>query len=176
MKSINHKRASIGLMANYSEVFGGLQSRASSSTALSLNGFETGFQRQHWFYSPRGRSDSSCVTSRVFLAERLLRVAIISFVFLWRWMLPRTAARYSQMYPSSSCSGLVPKLQSTPQEAREPQPHLQHPHDLAAVQPALAAQPDPRRAAVHSVRRPGGINALCTTLLHRQWAPAVSWP
>lgn len=72
-------------------------------------------------------------------------------------------------------SGLVPELPSTPQEAREPQPHLQHPHDLAAAQRPVPAHPDPWGAAVHSLRRPGGINALCTTLLHRQWASAVSW-
>lgn len=72
-------------------------------------------------------------------------------------------------------SGLVSELQSSPQEAREPQPHLQHPDDLTAAQPPVPAHPDPRGAAVHSLWRPGGVNALCTTLLHRQWEPDFLW-
>ena len=72
-------------------------------------------------------------------------------------------------------SGLVPELPSSPQEAREPQPQLQHPHDLAAAQPHVAAHPHARGAAVHSLRGPRGVHALCTTLLHRQWEPDFLW-
>lgn len=65
-------------------------------------------------------------------------------------------------------SGLVPELPSTPQEAREPQPHLLRPHDLPAAQPPAPAHPDPRGAAVHGLRGPGGVNALRAAPLHRQ--------
>lgn len=65
-------------------------------------------------------------------------------------------------------SGLVPELPSSPQEAREPQPHVQHAHDLTAARPPVAAHPDPRGAAVHGLRRPRRLNALRTALLHRQ--------
>lgn len=73
--------------------------------------------------------------------------------------------------PCHRTAGVVPELPGPPQEAREPQPHVQRPHDLAAAQPPAAAHPHPRGAAVHGLRWPRGLNALRAALLHRQWAP-----
>lgn len=72
------------------------------------------------------------------------------------------------LLPPLRPTGVVPELPGPPQEAREPQPHVQRPHDLAAAQPPAATHPHPRGAAVHGLRWPRGVNALRTALLHRQ--------
>lgn len=67
---------------------------------------------------------------------------------------------------------MVPELPRSPQEARQPQPQLQRPGELAAARPSVPADPHPGGAAVHHVRGPGGINAFCPALLLRQRASA----
>lgn len=83
-------------------------------------------------------------------------------------LLNLTALLFKRLKQNVSAAGLVPELSRSPQEARQPQPQLQCPNELAAARPSVPADPDPRGAAVHHVRRPGGINALCPALLHRQ--------
>lgn len=110
-----------------------------------------------------------CVFTKFKLARAVHKPTRVTTVFIFVFV----AFKSKGVCPVNS--GLVPELPSAPQEAREPQPHLQHPHDLTAAQPPVPAHPDPRGAAVHSLRRPGGIDALGTTLVHRQWAPTFSW-